>query len=200
MRKEAEAMLGSIGAAPKANTPTSPSFSSLRSDHRNSAAVRAARWSRVAAQGRTGRGNYLVSCRCIATVDLRTPCCRREHKTLGQRSPVANVPSSAILTPSGRCSPRALSLATQRKRVIVPVAEVACDDDTDEHQDRHFQATILAERCRSLASTRRLSGGDRRRADRRFVLFGLPSRIDGNFRACAVWIRDRDGNHRSFGP
>jgi hypothetical protein len=40
--------------------------------------------------------------------------------------------------------PRALNLATERKRVIVPVAGGACDDDTDEHQDRHFQATVLA--------------------------------------------------------
>ena len=100
-----------------------------------------------------------------------------------------------------RCAPQsALSLATEPKRVIVQSLEVACADGTDEHQDHHFQATSLAERCRSLASSCRLSGGDRRRADRGFVLFGLPSRIDGNFRACAVWIRGRDGNHRSFGP
>jgi hypothetical protein len=36
------------------------------------------------------------------------------------------------------------SLATERKRFMLPFAKVTCDDDTDEHQDRHFQATILA--------------------------------------------------------
>ena len=32
------------------------------------------------------------------------------------------------------------------------------------------------------------------------VVLGLPSRINVNFRACAVWIRDRDGDDRAFGP